>query len=148
MNVSYLTDKQTYISHEANLPLTPTLSRQGRGSSKLFTQPSPAKGEGAKVNGEGASYLLLNWKPLLARFRPYFFRSFTLGSRVRKPWRRSGVRISVATSSSAMLIPWRTAPAWPAIPPPLHLAMTSYFPAAPTASKGCKISNSRDLRPT
>jgi hypothetical protein len=28
-------------------------------------------------------YRLLNWKPRRARFRPYFLRSFTRGSRVR-----------------------------------------------------------------
>jgi len=92
-------------------------------------------------------YRFENWNPLLALFRPYFLRSLTLGSRVRKPSLRRTGRISALTSSSALAMPWRTAPAWPVMPPPSAWAVTSYLPTASTASNGCCTTISSVFRP-
>ena len=63
---------------------------------------------------------------LRAFFRPYFLRSLTRASRVRKPaFFRAGRLASSSISLSARAMPRRSAPAWPVMPPPLMRAMTS-----------------------
>ena len=63
---------------------------------------------------------------LRAFFRPYFLRSFTRASRVRKPAFFSVGRLpSVSTSLRQRATPRRSAPAWPEMPPPEMRAMTS-----------------------
>src|SRR5690606_18668004 len=68
---------------------------------------------------------LLYCGALRAFFRPYFFDSFTRGSRVRKPARLSGTRSSGSSSTSARAMPSRSAPAWPDTPPPRRVASMS-----------------------
>ena len=58
------------------------------------------------------TYLLENWLARRAALRPYFFLSFILGSRVRKPAFFSVARrFSESYWSRALEIPWRIAPA-------------------------------------
>ena len=62
---------------------------------------------------------------LRAFLRPYFLLSLTRASRVRKPAFFSAGRSSASSSISARAMPRRSAPAWPVMPPPRRLAMTS-----------------------
>src|SRR5580698_10647866 len=78
-----------------------------------------------------------NWNDLRALARPYFLRSTTRESRVRKPPFFSTVRRSGSKLVNALEIPWRTAPAWPERPPPVTVQITSYWPARAAAISGC-----------
>src|SRR5512141_510595 len=65
-----------------------------------------------------ADQRLENWNDRRALARPYFLRSTTRLSRVRKPPRLSTLRSSGSKLVNALDRPWRTAPAWPDRPPP------------------------------
>src|ERR1700730_14051897 len=68
------------------------------------------------------------WNERRSLALPYFLRSTTRLSRVRKPPRLSTLRNSGSKFVSALERPWRTAPAWPDNPPPDTRQMTSYWP--------------------
>src|SRR6185312_8224991 len=68
-----------------------------------------------------------NWKLRRALALPYFLRSTTRLSRVRKPCAFSTGRSSGSKLVSARLMPCRTAPAWPESPPPTTEQITSYW---------------------
>ena len=57
--------------------------------------------------------------PRRALRRPTFLRSTSRASRVTKPALRSGLRSASSYSISARVMPWRIAPAWPVMPPPV-----------------------------
>src|SRR5438105_586406 len=82
-------------------------------------------------------YRLLYWKRFRAPGWPYFFRSLMRGSRVSSPSALSVERRFGSTSSKALEIPCRTAPAWPDGPPPRTLARTSNLPARSVRLSGC-----------
>src|SRR5207237_1440877 len=84
-------------------------------------------------------YRLLNWKRLRAPFCPYFLRSLIRASRVRKPSFLSRGRSSRLYSTSARAMPRRSAPAWPAMPPPAIVASTSNLSDVSVTSSGCLI---------
>src|SRR5699024_9350809 len=90
-------------------------------------QPADAVGS-EQPQGASARQRLEYWGALRAFFRPYFLRSFTRASRVRKPAFFSAGRSSGCASISARAIARRSAPAWPVIPPPVSVAITSYWP--------------------
>src|SRR5712692_1759134 len=69
-----------------------------------------------------------NWNERRALALPYFLRSTTRGSRVRKPPRLSAPRRSGSKFISALEMPWRPAPALPYRPPPETVQATSYWP--------------------
>src|SRR5215467_4550589 len=71
---------------------------------------------------------LENWNRFRAPFCPYFFRSLARGSRVTNPAFFNRVLKSTFKSISASVIPCRTAPACPAMPPPSTLTLMSYLP--------------------
>src|ERR1043166_5620743 len=77
-----------------------------------------------------------NWNERRALARPYFLRSTTRLSRVRKPPRLSTERSSGSYCVSAFDRPWRTAPAWPESPPPDTEQTTSYWPVRVDATRG------------
>src|ERR1700745_1505580 len=83
---------------------------------------------------------LENWNDRRALARPYFLRSTTRESRVRKPPRLSTPRRSGSYWVSALEIAWRTAPAWPDNPPPDTVQLTSYWPFRFAVTSGCWIS--------
>ena len=66
-----------------------------------------------------------NWGRLRAFLRPAFLRSTWRASRVRNPCRFRSPRRLASASMSAFEIPWRSAPAWPEMPPPSMRARTS-----------------------
>src|SRR5882672_8312234 len=67
---------------------------------------------------------------------PTFLRSTSRASRVTKPaWRRGWRRVA-SYFISARAIPWRIAPAWPVMPPPLTCTLMSNFPVSCTSSSG------------
>ena len=74
---------------------------------------------GAEQSAHARGQRLLYWGALRAFLRPYFLRSMTRGSRVRKPAFFRGGRSSESAIAS------RSAPAWPDAPPPCRLAKTS-----------------------
>src|SRR5687768_6472224 len=80
------------------------------------------------------------WKRFLAPFCPYFFRSFTRESRVRKPSFFKASRKVGFKSMRALAIACRKAPACPVVPPPLTVASTLHLPIMPVTSTGDKIS--------
>ena len=61
--------------------------------------------------GQVFCYLLENWGARRAFLRPYFLRSLTRGSRVKKPAFLSAGRVSGSACSSARAMPRRIAPA-------------------------------------
>src|SRR5262245_4622638 len=71
------------------------------------------------------AYRLENWKRARAPLWPYFLRSFLRASRVRKPRFLSAGRFAESSISSARVMPWRSASAWPEIPPPCSVAAMS-----------------------
>src|SRR4051794_6527831 len=73
---------------------------------------------------------------LRAFFRPYFLRSLTRASLVRKPAFFSAGRFSGSTRVSALVTPRRSAPACPVTPPPVILATTSNWFSAPRVTNG------------
>src|SRR5690606_25051698 len=77
-----------------------------------------------------------NWKLRRALARPYFLRSTTRGSRVRKPAALSAGRTCGSQRLSAFEMPCLTAPAWPDSPPPLTVHITSNWPATFATEKG------------
>ena len=79
-----------------------------------ISQPLPPSGQRFEYCGA-----------FLAFFRPYFFRSFTLASRVRKQALFRVGLFSGSTIFSARAIPSRSAPACPVTPPPVIRATTS-----------------------
>src|SRR3954463_8161765 len=83
---------------------------------------------------------LENWKLRRALALPYFLRSTTRESRVRKPAFLSVPRRSGSKFIIALARPWRTAPAWPDKPPPETVQMTSNWPLRLVATSGCWIS--------
>src|SRR6476646_593523 len=83
---------------------------------------------------------LENWNERRALALPYFLRSTTRESRVRKPPRLSTVRSSGSKLVSALERPCRTAPAWPERPPPETVHVTSYWPLRFDETSGCWIS--------
>ena len=83
-----------------------------------------------------ADHRLENWKLLRAFGFPYFLRSTTRESRVRKPPFFSTARSGGSNFTSAREIPWRTAPACPDSPPPETVHLTSNCPFRSDASKG------------
>src|SRR5580704_13344080 len=84
----------------------------------------------------GGGYRLEYWGALRAFFRPYFFRSLTRASLVRKPAFFSAGRFSGSTRVSARVTPSRSAPAWPVTPPPEIRATTSNLLSAPRVTNG------------
>src|SRR4030095_700271 len=62
------------------------------------------------------------WGALRAFLRPYFLRSTSRASRVRKPRFFSSGRSSTSRSTRAREMAWRRAPAWPETPPPSRVA--------------------------
>src|SRR5216683_3124084 len=85
----------------------------------------------------GSLYRFENWKRLRAPGRPYFLRSTTRASRVRKPAFFSAGRKSGFSLVSARLMPCRMAPAWPESPPPQTFTEMSTLPTCSTTSSGC-----------
>src|SRR5579871_1922010 len=85
------------------------------------------------------SHRFENWNDRRALALPYFLRSTTRLSRVRKPPRLSTVRNSGSKFVRALERPWRTAPAWPDNPPPDTRQMTSYWPLRLDITSGCEI---------
>src|ERR687896_425748 len=75
----------------------------------------------APVDGQRLEY----WGALRAFLSPYFLRSTSRASRVRKPRFFSSGRSSTSRSTRAREMAWRRAPAWPETPPPSRLASTS-----------------------
>ena len=71
------------------------------------------KDDGHQPGGEPkrCAQRLLYWNRLRARLRPYFFDSFSRGSRVRNPCCRMIVLKPSSIATSARAMPWRTAPA-------------------------------------
>src|SRR3546814_17765959 len=65
------------------------------------------------------AYRFENWKLRRAFALPYFLRSTTRGSRVRKPAPFSAGRRGGSNDISARMMPRRTAPACPDRPPPV-----------------------------
>src|SRR5919202_5743905 len=111
------------------------------GGEALAGDPADAVGaeEPAAVppfRSAGGTQRLENCGRLRAFLRPAFLRSFTRGSRVRKPRRLSSPRRFGSASRSARLMPWRSAPAWADTPPPCRRATTSIRASKPTASTG------------
>src|SRR5215472_7089527 len=86
-----------------------------------------------------ASYRLENWNERRALALPYFLRSTTRLSRVRKPPRFRTPRNSGSKFVNALERPWRTAPAWPDNPPPDTRHITSYCPVRFDVTSGCEI---------
>src|SRR3569623_1286232 len=84
-----------------------------------------------------------NWKLRRAFARPYFLRSTTRLSRVRKPAALTEARKAGSNFASAWLMPCLTAPAWPERPPPLTVAITSYWPSRPATRDGRLITRRR-----
>src|SRR5262249_27132710 len=107
-------------------------------SLRIPRRPCPRQGKPPAANG--AAQRLENWNERRALARPYFLRSTTRGSRVRKPPRLSTARRSGSKFISALDRPWRTAPAWPDSPPPDTVQVTSYWPLRLVATSGCWIS--------
>src|SRR5258708_17416317 len=95
-------------------------------------------GVGAKTIG-APSHRFENWNDRRALALPYFLRSTTRLSRVRKPPRLRTLRNSGSKFVSALERPWRTAPAWPDNPPPDTRQMTSYWPLRLERTTGCSI---------
>ncbi len=85
------------------------------------------------------SYRFEYWCPLRARLCPYFFRSFIRESRVKNPSFRNVKRSAGSLPASARAMPWRTAPAWPEIPPPKVVTTMSARPSAFAARSGCRM---------
>ena len=83
------------------------------------------------------TYLFENWKLFLAFALPYFFRSTTLESRVRKPPDLSTALFWGSKFKSAFEIPCRIAPACPDKPPPETVQNISKLPLLSVASRGC-----------
>jgi len=71
------------------------------------------------------NYRFENWNRLRAPGWPDFLRSLILGSRVRRPSSFSVGRIAASCCSNARAMANRTAPACPAIPPPVVFTLTS-----------------------
>src|SRR5688572_11171572 len=94
----------------------PPLVRDMDGVRREPGAPRPAPGSDSL-----SPYRLENWKRLRAPFCPYFLRSLMRESLVRNPASFSLCLSSVLYSSSAREMPCRTAPACPAMPPPLTL---------------------------
>ena len=90
--------------------------RQLRGEVAVGQPPDAVGAEAARPTDGGQR--LEYWGALRAFFRPYFLRSLTRGSRVRKPAFFSAGRSSGSISISARAMPRRSAPAWPVMPPP------------------------------
>src|SRR5216117_2841410 len=84
----------------------------------------------------GGTYRLEYCGALRAFFRPYFLRSLTRASLVRKPAFFSAGRFSGSTRVSALVTPRRSAPACPVTPPPVILATTSNWFSAPRVTNG------------
>ena len=82
-----------------------------------------------------------------AALRPYFLRSFILGSRVSRPAAFKMGRYSSLTSRRARATPWRMAPAWPVTPPPVTVATMSTLPSCSVATRGWRTSSFRVSRP-
>src|SRR5271156_1451564 len=80
-----------------------------------------------------------NWNERRAFALPYFLRSTTRESRVRKPPCLSTPRNSGSKWVRALERPWRTAPAWPERPPPDTRQITSYWPLLLATASGCWI---------
>src|ERR1700686_2185929 len=92
-------------------------------------------------------YRLVYCGAFRARFRPYFFRSFSRESRVSRPAALSTGRSSGSAAIRARAIPWHTAPACPAMPPPKTLTETSKRPVVSVTRSGCVTTVSRSRRP-
>ena len=84
-------------------------------------------------------YLLRNWNPFLAFLRPYFFRSFTLGSLFKKPSFFKGPLNSAFISMMALLIPNIHASDCPDLPPPCTLINRSNLLSIPIFLMGVMI---------
>ena len=98
----------------------------------------PSEEPGATLTAQRLEYC----GALRAFFRPYFRRSFSRESRVRNPSAFMRPRRSGSSSIRARAMPWRSAPACPATPPPCRRATTSRsLLAAGDAQRG------RDLHP-
>src|SRR4029077_1784675 len=97
----------------------------GQGLSQDKDDVGAKDGVGAKTIG-APSHRFENWNDRRALALPYFLRSTTRLSRVRKPPRLRTPRNSGSKFVSALERPWRTAPAWPDNPPPDTRQMTSY----------------------
>ena len=84
-------------------------------------------------------YRLLNWNRLRAPARPYFFRSLIRASRVSNPAFLRAARRLGSNLMSARAIPRRSAPAWPAKPPPRAVARISTLSLASVRLNGSTI---------
>lgn len=91
------------------------------------------------TNIRGNNYRFENWNRFRAFFRPHFFLSTVLESRVKKPALFKIVRKSLFTSKRALEIPCFIAPACPEIPPPFTFTAISYFPNVLVRKSGCFI---------
>ncbi len=88
----------------ADVPIASRLRRNRRGTTMKAARQkkqAPTKLQVLAV----ASYLLENWGARRAAFKPYFFLSFILGSRVRKPAAFRAARYSGLTFSRARETP-------------------------------------------
>ena len=91
---------------------------------KKSRRPIGSSGYSSQIN----NYLLENCGARRAALRPYFLRSFILGSRVKNPaFLREARRFSESYCNRARAIPWRIAPACPVTPPPATRQTTSNF---------------------
>src|SRR4029077_6785177 len=84
---------------------------------------------------------------LRALFRPYFLRSFILGSRVRRPAFFKAGRRSGSNLISARAMPCEMAPAWPLVPPPTTLTLMSNLRCVLVTRSGARAAISRTRRP-
>ena len=82
------------------------------------------------------NYRFVYWKLRRAPLRPNFFRSFSLGSRVRRPPRLRTDLNSSLNATKARAIPSLNAPAWPVGPPPVTVDWISNWPVKLVSSKG------------
>jgi len=79
--------------------------------------------------------------------RPTFLRSTSRASRVTNPARRSGERSSSSYCIKARVRPWRMAPAWPVMPPPVTVTLTSNRSFRCVSSSGWRTIICAVLRP-
>ena len=82
---------------------------------------------GGLGKGQRADQRFENWNRLRAPGWPAFLRSFSRGSRLMWPAFLRAGRSSAFIFCRARAMPWATAPAWPATPPPMTFAVTSIF---------------------
>ena len=118
--------------------------KEGSSDPSLFM---PQINKGGPPGLQYVCYLFVHWNPFRALFRPYFFLSFSRGSRVKRPSFLRGSRSSSLKETSAREMPWRMAPACPENPPPCALATISHFSWVFATSRGLLTWSSQTFLP-